>query len=242
MTLESRYRAIQQRVAAMTDFSDQTLMPSRDLFEFQADPQVTDARPKAIPKRFEVWTNLVGLPLPADVTQALTAVWHQIISGLTPEIRYYAVQPATYHWELFIIKRPDEAVSDQQLHDSGDRVQQILAQHSPFSLTYRGFLITPDGTVLVKGYGDIDPLRAQLRQAISWASPKQSQLGHVSLGRILDPVGPEYFAELNQLVQRAWDDHYGTVVVDQVKWVHESQWYMEECDIVRTFSLRDSTP
>ena len=238
MSLDSRYRAIQQRVAAMPDFSDQSLTPSRQLFEFQYDSHNPNMPLRPIPKRFEVWTNLVGLPLPSTLTQTFRDLWEQVVSGLSPQCRFYAVQPHTYHWELFIVKRPDEAVSSQQLQESGDIVRSILAQHLPFTLSYRGFLMTPDGTVLVKGYGEFDELRRQLSLALPWASAKQSQLGHVSLGRILDPVGPDYFAQLNQLVQKSWAHEYGTLAVNDVKWVHESQWYMEDHEIVRTFGCK----
>lgn len=235
-TLDDRYRAIQKTVASLSDFSDQTLAPSRQLFEFAASNGDKPNRP--IPKRFEVWTNLVGLPLPPTLTTAFNDVWQRIISGLSLTQRYYSVQPNTYHWELFIIKRPDETVTETELHQSAATLRQIISQHSPLTLTYRGFVITPDGTVLVKGYGDIDPLRAQLRNAIPWASAKQSQLGHVSLGRLLDPVGPTYFAELNQYVQDTWDTLYGTLTVDTIKWVHESQWYMEDHDIIDTIMFK----
>ena len=238
MSLDSRYHAIQQKVAAMTDFSEQSLAPSRQLFDFQPNPNGPEMASRPIPKRFEVWTNLVGLPLPPDLTQSFSQLWHQVIKGLSPHHRFYTVQPHTYHWELFIVKRPNETVTLQQLQESSTIVQNILADSLPFVLTYRGFLLTPDGTVLVKGYGEFDELRRQLKAALPWASAQQSQLGHVSLGRILDPVGPDYFAELNQLVQTSWDHEYGTLTVDTVKWVHESQWYMEDHEIVNTFSGR----
>lgn len=237
MTLDSRYRDIQARVAKMSDFSEQSLAPSRQLFDFVPSPQAPNQR-CAIPRRFEVWTNLVGLPLPSDLTQAFQEIWHSVTKGLSPHHRVYAVQPHTYHWEVFIVKRPDETVTPQQLQDSGDRIQHILASQPPFPLTYRGFLITPDGTVLVKGYGEFDDLRHRLRSAVPWASAQQSQLGHISLGRLLDPVGPTYFATLNQQIQEAWDQEYGTLTVDTVKWVHESQWYMEDHTVLKTFSLQ----
>ena len=240
MTLESRYRAIQQTVAAMSDFSDHSLTPSRQLFEFEDDGVTGKPSQRPIPKCFDVWTNLVGLPLPSALTRTFATIWDQVISGLSPHQRYYQVQPHTYHWELFIIKRPHETVTQDELHRSAAIFREILATQSPLTLTYRGFLITPDGTVLVKGYGEFDALRAKLRQALPWASEKQSQLGHISLGRLLDPVGEAYFAQLNQQINQAWEREYGSLTIDTVKWVHETQWYMEQHDLVETMPMGQS--
>jgi hypothetical protein len=97
--------------------------------------------------------------------------------------------------------------------------------------------MTADGTIIIKGYGNFDKLRSQLHQKLPWASLQQSNLGHISLGRILDPVGYPCFTELKDLVQTSKNEFYGELEVSKVKYVHESQWYMEDREVVTTLQL-----
>ena len=114
----------------------------------------------------------------------------------------------------------------------------MLSAEPPFTIAYRGFLVTPDGTVIARGYGDFDGLRARLGQSLPFASRQQSHLGHISLGRILDPIGRERFAALTALVAQSRGEDYGMLPVREVKYVHEHQWYMEDREVVDTFQLR----
>lgn len=226
MELELRYKENQEKFEALTDFPEDELTKSRNLFHLKT--------PKVIPKEFEVWTSLVGLPLPHNLTCAFQTLENRITSLLPATTRFYKVIPENYHWELFIIKRPDEIVSDENLQKVPEILQKVLCQQQPLTMTYRGFVITTDGTIIVKGYGNFDELRSQLRQQMIFASLQQSRLGHISLGRILDPVGCECFTELKKLIQNSQNELYGELKVTEVKYVHESQWYMEKKAIVAT--------
>ncbi|NER97444.1 MAG: hypothetical protein F6J86_26955 [Symploca sp. SIO1B1] len=224
MELELRYQAICQRFAGLSDFTETDLKRSRQLFHL-TDTQI-------VPRHFEVWTCLVGLPLPKQLTQNFQTIVQQITEQLPATTRFYSVLPQNYHWELFIIKRPQEIVEPEHLQQIPTILEELLAKQPPLTISYRGFLITPDGTIIVKGYGNFDQLRTQLCTRIPFASPQQSNLGHVSLGRILDSVGSKAFCALKSLVQDSWDDYYGELPVREVKYVHESQWYMEEQEII----------
>lgn len=226
MELELRYQEIQNQLEEHSDFSEKDLVRSRNLFNLE-DSQV-------VPKKFDVWTTLVGLPLSDGLTQNFQNITQQLITLLPANTRFYSVLPQNYHWEVFIIKRPDEEVDRNNLQKIPNVLQEILSNYSSFSLCYRGVLINTDGTIIAKGYGDFDQLRAKLRQVIPFASLQQSQLGHVSLGRILDPVGSQAFTQLKQFVQHSQHEFYGELDVTEVKYVHESQWYMEQRDIVAT--------
>jgi hypothetical protein len=224
MKLEERYQQIQKTIEGYSDFSEKDIAISRQLFHLENN--------LVVPKNFEVWTSLVGLPLPSDLTQNLQTLAHRITEKLPADTRFYKVIPENYHWELFIIKRPDEAVDEKSLQKVPELMQEILSKQSPLTISYQGFLITPDGTIIVKGYGNFDELRSQLRQQIPFASLKQSRLGHISLGRILDPVGNQCFAELKSLIRDSWNDFYGELEVNTVKYVYESQWYMEQREVI----------
>lgn len=229
MNLELRYQEIKQRFEALSDFAEEELARSRNLFDLENS--------QVIPKRFEVWTSLVGLPLTEHLTQRFQRIIQEIIKQLPASTRFYSVLPQHYHWEVFIIKRPEETVDSERLQQVPQHVQAVLRHYPAFTLTYRGFLITTDGTIIVKGYGNFDELRHQLRQEVPFASLQQSQLGHVSLGRILDAVGDRVFAQLKHLVQNSQNEIYGELEVTSVKYVHERQWYMEQREIIATLPL-----
>lgn len=229
MELEERYQKIQEKFEKLADFSLDSLTPSRNLFHLEAK--------EIIPKRFEVWTLVVGLPLPKPLTQKFQALADRIIARVPNSTRFYKVLPQNYHWELFIIKRPDEDVTKEHLQKTPEVLGKVLCNHSSLTISYQGFLITTDGTILVKGYGNFDRLRNQLREKLPWASVQQSNLGHISLGRLLDPVGSQYSTQLKDLVQTSETELYGELKVNEVKYVHESQWYMEEREVVAVLPL-----
>lgn len=228
--LNRRYQAIQKQTEALPDFYEEALASSRQLFEFRKN--------RWVPKYFEVWTLLAGLPLPNPLTERFSQVFDTAIACLPKTCQYYKVWPQNYHWEVFIIQRPPEQVSQLNLQRTPHQVKAILSDLPFLTIQYRGFLITPDGTVIVKGYTDCDELRDRLRQQLPWASVQQSQLAHISLGRILDPVGSEAFNNIKTLVQNAANDVYGEFTVNELKFVHESQWYMEQQEIIATIPFR----
>jgi len=228
--LRTRYEAIEVSLQRLTDFPAEQLENSRTLFE--------TTKPTITPRQFDVWTCACGLPVPDSLASRLRDVACKVAAQLPASVRTYWVAPPNYHWELFVIKRPGEHLSDHALERSGAILKGVLSAESPFSIAYRGFLITSDGTVIARGYGDFDGLRTRLRQSLPFASGQQSHLGHISLGRILDPVGGERFAALTSLVAQSRDEDYGMLPVREVKYVHEHQWYMEDREVVGTFHLR----
>ncbi len=108
MALELRYQEIQKRFEELSGFSVESVTSSRNLFHLEAD--------RVVPRKFEVWTSLVGLPLPNHLAQNFQALFHRITEGLSANRRFYQVIPQNYHWELLIIKRPDEEVDEEHLH------------------------------------------------------------------------------------------------------------------------------
>lgn len=229
MKLEERYQQILNQLEEHLDFSIDLLTRSRNLFHLETQ--------QVIPKRFEVWTLVAGLPLPHQLTQNFQRLTQQITKKLPSDLRFYEVLPQNYHWELFIIKRPDEDVDEECLRKTLEILPEVFCNQASFRISYQGFLVTVDGTIIVKGYGDFDELRNQLRQRLPWASLQQSNLGHISLGRILDPIGYQCFAELQDLVRASGNEVYGEIEVSEVKYVHESQWYMEDREVVAVLPL-----
>jgi hypothetical protein len=229
MELEGRYQQIWNQLEELSDFSVDSLTRSRNLFHLENQ--------QVIPRRFEVWTLVVGLPLSNQLTHNFQTLTQQITERLSVNTRFYKVLPQNYHWELFIIKRPDEEVAQECLQKTPDILREVLGNQRNFRISYRGFLITADGTIIIKGYGNFDELRDRLRQKLPWASLQQSNLGHISLGRILEPVGYQCFTELKDLVRTSENEFYGELEVSEVKYIHESQWYMEDREVVAVLAL-----
>lgn len=230
MDLEARYQKIKSKMEHLTDFPQEEQQKSRDLFDIKEKI--------VVPRHFEVWTALVGLPVPALLTTQFQELTDHIYSLVSPRSRIYRVIPQNYHWELFIIKRPNEVASQENLQVAANILRRVLASHSPLCIEYRGFLVTQDGTILAKGYGDFDNLRLKLRQEIPFASQRQSNLGHISLGRILDPVGKESFTAIKSLVQHYEKRILGEMWVREAKYVHETQWYMESREVIEVLAFK----
>lgn len=231
MSLAQRYAQLRQRLTPLEDFTESGLTPSRSLFDFGQN--------RPIPKRFEVWTGLAGMPIPEALGDRLQTLVAQCRTLLPDSTRFYPVIPQNYHWELFIIKRPAENLTPEQLHHAATLLKDVICSYPPLSLSYQGFLVSPDGTVLAQGYGDFDELRDRLRQDIPFASSQQSNLGHISLGRILDPIGQENFTQLKALIQQSQTETYGKFKVNQIQYVHETQWYMEQREIIAHFPFAE---
>ncbi len=68
MALELRYQEIQKRFEELSGFSVESVTSSRNLFHLEAD--------RVVPRKFEVWTSLVGLPLPNHLAQNFQALFH----------------------------------------------------------------------------------------------------------------------------------------------------------------------
>jgi hypothetical protein len=228
--LRTRYEAIEASLQHLSELPTEALESSRALFEMR--------RTSVTPRRFDVWTCVCGLPVPRPLANRLREAARKVQAQLLGSTRTYWVDLANYHWELFVIKRPDDYISEVDLQRGAKILEEVFAAVPPFTIAYRGLLITLDGTVIARGYGDFDGVRGRLQELFPFASQRQSNLGHISLGRILDPIGRERFAALKVLVAQSCDEAYGTLPVHEVKYVHEHQWYMEDREIVGAFRLR----
>ena len=89
MELELRYKEIQRILESISDFSEEELTKSRNLFNLETA--------QLVPKEFEVWTSLVGLPLPTNFTQIFQSIAKRITQALPSNTRFYKVIPKNYH-------------------------------------------------------------------------------------------------------------------------------------------------
>lgn len=232
MRLEDRYISIFKKTIAEDDLTEKNLRRSRELFQLK--------KGMIEPRRFNVYTCLAGLPINKDLQDNLSKSFDELIK-IAGNVRHYKVIPTSYHWELFIIKRPNEKLTSSQINESISLIKKHIKNESPFSISYKGLLVTPDGTILAKGYGEFDHIRNLLKNNVNPASLKQSELGHISLGRILDPIGCLNFEKTKKHIINNWDKKYGLLNIQEIKVIYESQWYMKEFDPIAVIPLKTNT-
>jgi hypothetical protein len=124
------------------------------------------------------------------------------------------------------------------LDEIAERFSRALSGVSAFSIEYRGFFVAPDGTIAFQGYGPTSELRAALVRELPFSSSRQNQTGHISVARILDPVGNDAFRNLLDFRASCDAEIFGELPVRELKLVSEQRWYMESYEIVRGACLR----
>lgn len=224
------YDEINGTTSKCQDFALSQLEQSRQYFDLST--------PDFRTRQFEVLTTLVGLPVPNDLQDALTRQLDAILDLLPGRTRVYRVRPRLLHWESHIIRRPGEARPPLLVDEVADRFSAAVSEASVFSIEYRGFFISPDGTIAFQGFGPTAELRAALLRELPFSSSRQNQTGHISVARILDPVGIDAFRKLLDLRASCDTERFGELPVRHIKLVSERRWYMEEHEIVREASLR----
>ena len=234
--LREAYRAVGDRTWLAEDFDSNNLEVSRNLYT----PESLQARAPE-PKALEVYALLSGLPFAEDFTGQLVSVQRQI-SEVLGDCLHYWVAPQNLGVEYCVFKWPD----DQWQEQWQDVVQKTLASMRPqaFQFHINGVQINPDGCVVARGFDDnagLFKLRAQLKQDIEFLPEKQSGWAHVPLGRILEPLGAERFGRLARLMESLSDRSIATTTITNVKFIHETQWYMERRTTLAEYSLAEES-
>jgi hypothetical protein len=229
----AKYKEINWLIAKYPDFQVDELEKSRRFFDL--------SKPELPTRAFDVVACVVGLPVPASLQRALARMRKEVLKLLPPEVRAYQVGDERLHWEAHRIKGPDESFPSLPLRDISERVVAAVEGVEPFLIHYRGFFISSEGTLCAQGFGETDELRSSLRSFLPFSSRSQSDIAHISLARILDPVGNIKFRELLEARDSSEDEHYGSMLVDRVKLIIERRWYMEDHDVITEVQLRGST-
>jgi hypothetical protein len=80
-------------------------------------------------------------------------------------------------------------------------------------------------------------IREFLKEKLTNIPQKQSEWCHIPLGRILEPVSTEIFKKLREIYYSEDDFCSFEVPIKEFHIVHETQWYMEDKNIIETFEL-----
>ena len=225
------YDEINGRTSHYLDFELAELEQSRQYFDLST--------PDLRTRRFDVLTTLVGLPIPNELQDAVTRKLETILGLLPDGTRMYRVRPHLLHWESHIIRRPGEPEPPLPVDEVAEKLSAVVSETSAFSIEYRGFFVSPDGTIALQGYGPTAELRARLVRELPFSSSRQNQTGHISLARILDPVGEDAFRKLLAFRAACETETFGEMPVRRIKLVSERRWYLEDHEIVREVSLKD---
>jgi hypothetical protein len=214
------------------DFLESNLEVSRNLFT----PESLSAR-RPRPKELEVFALLSGLPFRGDFTDKLVEA-QQRISAVLGERLHYWVAPGNLGVEYCVFKWPTDPWNEKWL----GVIQDVLAsiRQSPYRFSILGVQINPDGCVIAKGFDEdavLFRIREHLKVAIPFLPAKQSGWAHVPLGRILEPLGVERFAELARLISTISDLPIATTEIDSMKLIHETRWYMEAKTVLAEYPL-----
>jgi hypothetical protein len=231
-SLKEDYQAVGDRTWLDRDFSDANLDRSRELFT----PESLTARDPR-PKQLEVFALLSGLPFRAEFTDKLVEV-QGAISAILGERLHYWVAPANLGVEYCVFKWPT-GTWDAAWRDAVNAVLASIREPS-FRFDIGGVQVNPDGCVVARGFDEgsvLFRIRAHMRANISFLPPKQSGWAHVPLGRILEPLGVERFANLARLVATLSDKLIASTEIQSLKFIHETRWYMEEKALLAEYPL-----
>jgi len=234
--LREAYRAVGDRTWSDQDFLERNLEISRSLFV----PQSLHAR-KPQPKALEVYALLSGLPFAKNFTDRLVSAQMRISEILANRLHYW-VEPPNLGVEYCVFKWPTDSWNEGQL----GAIQEVLTAMSTPSFKFHicGVQINPDGCVVARGYdenAEMFRVRALLKAGIPSLPERQSGWAHVPLGRILEPLGAERFAELRHLISEMSDLPLATTEIDTMKFIHETRWYMEERETLGEYPLVSSS-
>ncbi len=221
---QERYEQISDRTRRLPDFRVSDLERSRRFFDLSS--------PSLPTRSFEVLTCVVGLPLPVALQRAFLDKRREILGSIPATTRVYRVAPTLLHWEAHIIRRPEEPDIPSSMDDLERAVRLAVGGTPAFSIDFAGFFVSPEGTVCFQGLGEWDTLRRRLAEQLPDSSVHQLETGHVSVARILDPIGSSAFPQLVALRDASSGERYGTLAVDEVKLVLERRWYMEDHTVV----------
>lgn len=230
--LKEAYKSVGDRTWAAEDFLEENLQVSRNIFT----PESLQAcKPK--PKDLEVFALVSGLPFAEGFTGKLISIQRQISNILGKRLHYW-VAPQNLGIEYCVFKWPTDTWNPEW-HNT---IQSELAsiRQPAFQFRIGGVQVNSDGCVIARGYdenGVLFRIREQLKTNIPFLPAKQSGWAHVPLGRILEPLGAVRFAQLAQLMDVLSDAAIATTEIDNMKFIHERRWYMEERITLSEYTL-----
>jgi len=230
--LENAYSEVGDLTWLNEDFLESNIEPSRSLYTTES----LIAR-QPCPKELEVYALVSGLTFNKGFIEKLVEVQDKI-STVLGECLHYWVEPDNLGVEYCVFKWPTDSWDNEYL----EVIQNTLSlmRQPVFQFTIGGIQINSDGCVIAKGFDEaavMFQIREQLKVALPFMPKKQSRWAHVPLGRILEPLGAEKFALLNQAIKAMSKQQIATTTINIMRLIHERRWYMEEKTVLAEYPL-----
>ena len=151
-------------------------------------------------------TGLVlGYPFPEPLGEKFISLREEILAKLGLEPRqYWLPDKDALHITIVSYSHYSEAGMNVIPLPSAEvsKAREIIRSYKPIEISFRGALVTNNGSLLVKGFVDNEDLfllRGELMSKIRGITQRPQNLVHVKLAQILDDVPYELTEEVNRL-------------------------------------------
>lgn len=226
--LRASYDAAWNEFKENQHINTQLLEQSRKLFEFKGSIN---------PKKLDVSAVVFGLGFSDNLKSELVK-FQDSLKKLISLKDYYMVKPDNLAIELIVTKWHDQ---NEFVEEDNDLLRTEIEKHAnrPISISLEGYQIHTDGCVVARIFdnGSIIGLRNKLIENLQDLPNRQSSWCHIPVGRILSPVSKDEAEEIVKLVELKNKSTKITEVINNIKFVHEKQWYMEDYKIIHTHRL-----
>ena len=229
--LSESYDRVGQETWKGKDLNSSSLEVSRDLF---TEDSLIKRNPR--PKNLEVYALLSGLPFEGNFSKELLKVQQEIDRVLDGSLRYWVLQE-NLGLEYCVFKWPEY---DWNMEWEEKIYNNLPKLNKPFRFVVLGIQINPDGCIIAKGFDEGDAIfkfRKKLKDRLDFLPDRQSSWAHIPLGRILEPIGEFKFHKLAQLCKDLSNIYIASCEINTMKFVHETQWYMEKKNILKEFHI-----
>jgi hypothetical protein len=232
LSLNESYERVGQETWKNKDFNSSSLEVSRSLF---TEDSLIKRNPK--PKNLEVYALLSGLPFDDGFSRKLVRIQKEIDQVLDGSLRYWVLQE-NLGLEYCVFKWPEYDWNKKwewQIHNNLPRLNK------PFRFVVFGIQINPDGCIIAKGFDEgesIFKLRKKIKDRLDFLPDRQSSWAHIPLGRILEPIGEYKFSKLAKLCKELSSIYLASCEIKTLKFVHETQWYMEERELLKEYKTK----
>ncbi len=230
-SLYQSYEEVFNKAKNLGGFDEISLMKSRELFHCE---KVTNTYS---PKAFSVYALLGGIQfsemLKKHVIEIQTKI--ELATGITHK---YWVKPENLGVEYLVTKWPDGQALTKEMNEN------FISHLKSFSLDayhlkISGYQVNPDGCIVLRGYdgGKIRSVRDALRAKLPWIPTRQSGWAHIPIGRILEKLDKHKHRELIALCENSHSEFQHNELINQIHYVHEKKWYMEDKSYIYTHKL-----
>jgi hypothetical protein len=229
--LNNSYNEVGKKTWIKKDFEKSSLKASRNLFTKNS---LKVKNPK--PKNLEVYALLSGIPFENSFSSELVKIQQKIDQILDGSLRYWVLQE-NFGLEYCVFKWPDENWNSEWEGQIYNNIPRLI---KPFQFVIYGIQINPDGCVIAKGFdegGEVLKLRQKIKEKLDFLPDRQSGWAHIPLGRILEPIEECKFSKLALLCEELSNTYIASCEIKTIKFVHETQWYMEKRNILKEFHI-----